>query len=82
MGLTREVLPDIGERLRAARTDVDDARLEVRLALARRDELAVHAVDEGMRQKDVAAAIGVKPPHLIRIIMQAGQDHDDDLSAA
>lgn len=63
---------DLWPQLEAAGLEVADARTALDLALARRDQLAVAAVDEGMRQKDVAAAIGVKPPHVIRILGQAG----------
>lgn len=70
--MPHEVLADMLPRLTAAAGDVADARTALELALLRRDELAAAAVDEGMRQKDVAAAIGVKPPHLIRILAQQG----------
>lgn len=73
MTTVREVLADMRPRLEAAGRDVADARTALDLALTRRNELAVAAVDEGMAQKDVAAAIGVKPPHLIRLLGNAGE---------
>lgn len=68
-----EVLADMAPRLRAARAEVDDARLALALAITRRNELVVAAVDQGMRGSAVAAAAGVKPPHVIRILAETGQ---------
>lgn len=73
-GRAREVLSDMRPRLEAAGKDVADAKLAVKLALERRNELAVAAVDEGMAQTEVARLVEVKPPHLTRILSNAGGD--------
>lgn len=55
-----EVLTDMRPRLTAAAADVADAHDAYRASLELRDELVVRAVDEGMSQRAVAAAAGIR----------------------
>lgn len=65
------VLQDLQPRLEAAVSEVADARLQLEVALERRDRLVVQAVDEGMQQSRVAKIAGVSPPHVIKILAKS-----------
>lgn len=62
------VLTDIPDRLAASAREVADLREQLAIALARRNDLIVAAVDAGMEQRRVAERAGIKPPHVIRIL--------------
>ncbi len=68
------VLQDITPRLEQAVADVEDGRLQLELALERRDRLIVQAVDEGMRQSQVAALAKVSAPHVVKILAKSQPD--------
>lgn len=67
----REVLADMAPRLESAATEVEDARKALDLALERRNELIVAAVDQGMTQRRIAALSRIGSPHVIRILAAA-----------
>lgn len=71
MSKPREVAGGMADRLKAAAVEVADADDALTLARARRNELIVQAVDEGMTQSAVARLAGLKAPSLIPILAAA-----------
>jgi hypothetical protein len=68
------VLQDVQPRLEAAVAEVADARLQLEVALERRDALVVQAVDEGMQQSRVAKLAQVSAPHVVKILAKSQPD--------
>lgn len=69
-----EVVPDLLPRLRAAAATVKDAEEALELARRHRNELAVQAVEEGVRQTEVARAAGLSAPSITKLLLAAEPD--------
>ena len=79
--MARAVLTPMPERLKASRTEVDDALDALGLARKRRDQLVREACDEeGMSQRVVAGLAGVSGPRVAAIL--ATPDDDDETEPA
>jgi hypothetical protein len=76
---TAEVAGGYAQRIAAAAVEVEDARDALRLAVARRNELLVSAVDQGMTQTAAAKFAGLKPPSLIAILAASYADSEPAL---
>lgn len=74
-----EVAGGMAERIAAAAVEVEDARDALTLAVARRNELIVAAVDAGMTQTTAARLAGLKPPSLIAILARSYADAEPAL---
>jgi hypothetical protein len=66
-----------GPRLRAAAEYVQDCRDRYQAALRARNTLVVEAVDHGYGNHQAARDIGVRQPHIVRILSNS----DPDLAA-
>lgn len=63
-----ETAGGFAERITACRVEVEDARAALQLAIARRNETLVDAVDAGMTQRKAAQLGGIAAPYLVSII--------------
>lgn len=72
------VLTDMKPRLQAAAIAVADAHKAYKLALEVRDELVETAINEGMSQRQVAAAAGFAPSRIQGIFLRRGRDDDEN----
>lgn len=68
------VLEDLTPRLQAAAAAVADARGALTLRVAALKSLIRDAVEEGMSQKQIAAAAGYRSPARITQILAEGDD--------
>jgi FixJ family two-component response regulator len=67
-------VPGYGPRLRAAAEYVKDCRDRYQAALKARNDLVVDAVDHGYGNHQAARDIGVKQPHIVRILSGSESD--------
>lgn len=74
----REVLQGMKPRLKAAAEAVEDAREAYQTKLEHRDALVVEAVDQGMSQRAVAAASGVRVGRISAILANSQADLDEE----
>lgn len=70
-------VPGYGPRLQAAAEYVEDCRALYQAALKARNKLVVEAVDHGYGNHQAARDIGVRQPHIVRILSNS----DPELAA-
>lgn len=72
--MPQTVIEDLSPRLKKAAAEVTDARDAYRLRVKALKKLVVQAVDEGMSQRQIAAAAGYKSAGRITQILAEGED--------
>lgn len=72
-----QVLADLTPRLEKAAAAIRDAKVAYDLQVKLRDELVVQAVEEGMYQRAIAQAAGLKSSNSITRILAASHAEDD-----
>ena len=72
--MSTTVISDLAPRLKAAGAAVRSAHEHLSAERELRDELIVAAVDNGMSQRQVAAAAGVSLALVTKVLLYAGGD--------